>query len=116
MKTIEINEVKSMKAAEVSKHNANRKYTGNAVADQRIEYISRMSDEEYMTMYNQVVRRENLKAEEKADRRAEISEERKSTGMSKKAYRAEYDRLNALYKAGDYSVKVEMKRIQKFAF
>lgn len=97
MKTIELHEVKAAKAAEVLKCEGARAYTGDAVADQRIDFILNMSDEDYMAMHNDVVRRENLKAEEGREKRAGIAAERKSTGMSKKACRAEYDRLNAMY-------------------
>lgn len=116
MKIITIQEVAAKKRADILCEEANRKYVGNAVADQRIDYIRNMSDEDYMNMYNEVVRRELRKEEAAKAKRDAISAERKATGISKKAYRAEYDRLMAEYRAGNYEAKAEAKKIQKFAF
>ena len=117
MKAIKLKEVAAHKREDIRNYEANREYAGNAATDQRIEYVERMSDEEYMNMYNEVVTRENRKSEQRKERQAAISAERKSTGMSKKSYRAEYDRLMAEYKStGNLSFKTEAKKIQRFAF
>jgi len=116
MKTITIEEVKQMKAADIRRYNENRQYAGNAATDQRIDYIERMSDEDYMKLHNEVAAKENAKAEAAKEKKASLSAERKATGKSKKAYREEYDRLMAAYKAGDYAAKEEAKKIAKYAF
>ena len=116
MKAITIEQVKEMKAADIRRYNENRQYAGNAATDQRIDYIERMSDEDYMRMHNEVAAKENAKAEAAKEKKAALSAERKATGKSKKAYREEYDRLMAAYKAGDYAAKEEAKKIAKYAF
>ena len=116
MRTSTIEEVKAMKAADIRRYNENRQYAGNAATDQRIDYIERMSDEDYMKMHNEVAAKENAKAEASKEKKAALSAERKATGKSKKAYREEYDRLMAEYKAGNYAAKEEAKKIAKYAF
>ncbi|WP_368125169.1 hypothetical protein [Bacteroides faecis] len=117
MKTITIEEVAAMKRVDVNNYNAERQYIGNAEADQRIEFVMNMSDEDYMKMYNEVAMRENAKAEAAKSKKAAISAERKATGKSKKAYRAEYDALMADYKkTGNLEAKKAAKAIAKFAF
>ena len=116
MKTITIEEVKAMKAADIRRYNENRQYAGNAATDQRIDYIERMSDEDYMAMHNEVADKENRKAEAAKEKKAALSAERKANGKSKKAYREEYDRLMAEYKNGNYAAKEEAKKIAKYAF
>ena len=116
MRTITIEQVKSMKAADIRRYNENRQYAGNAATDQRIDFIQKMSDEDYMRMYNEVAAKENAKAEAAKEKKAALSAERKSTGKSKKAYREEYDRLMAEYKNGNYAAKEEAKKIAKYAF
>lgn len=117
MKTITIEEVAAMKSADIKRYNEDRPYTGNATADQRIDYILRLSDEEYMNLYNEVARKENRKAEAAKNKKAAISAERKATGKSKKAYREEYEALMAEYKqTGDLDAKKAAKSIAKFAF
>ena len=91
MKAITLSEVKSMKAEEIRRCNAERAYIGNCTAEQRIQFIENMSDEEYMKMYNEVAAKENAKAAAVKEKKVAISAERKATGKSKKAYRAEYD-------------------------
>ena len=87
MRTIRIEEVREMKNADIRRYNADRPYTGNATADQKIDYILRLSDEEYMNLYNEVVRKENRKAEAAKAKKAAISTERKATGKSQKEVR-----------------------------
>lgn len=117
MKSITLSEVKAIKAEEIRRCNSERAYTGNNTADQRIEFIERMSDEEYMNMYNQVAAREAAKEADAKEKKAAIAAERKSTGKSKKAYRAEYDALMAEYKrTGNIEAKNAAKAIAKFAF
>lgn len=116
MKTITILQAASFKAQEIREIESNREYVGNNATDQRIEFLRNMSDSDYVNTYNEVALRESAKELAAREKRAAISSERKSTGKSKREYREEYDRLNKLYKAGDFSAKEEMKRIQKFAF
>lgn len=117
MKTITLQEVATYKREDIRNNEANRQYVGNAATDQRIEYIERMSDEEYMNMHNEVAARENRKASERKEKQAAISSERKATGMSKKAYRAEYDRLMSEYKSTkNTELYKQAKSIAKFAF
>ena len=116
MKTITIEEVKAMKAADIRRYNENRQYAGNAATDQRIDYIERMRDEDYMAMHNEVAAKENAKSEAAKEKKSALSAERKATGKSKKAYREEYDRLMAEYKKGNYAAKEEAKKIAKYAF
>lgn len=116
MKTITIEEVKAMKAADIRRYNENRQYAGNAATDQRIEYVQRMSDEDYMRMYNEVAAKENAKAEAAKEKKSALSAERKATGKSKKAYREEYNRLMVEYKNGNYAAIEEAKKIAKYAF
>ena len=106
-----------MKAADIREYDKNRQYTGNDVADQRIDYVLNLSDEEYMNLHNEVARKENMKDAAAKDKKAAISAERKATGKSKKAYRAEYDALMAEYKrTGNSEAKNAAKAIAKFAF
>ncbi|WP_303013775.1 hypothetical protein [uncultured Bacteroides sp.] len=117
MKTITIEEVAAMKRADVKRYNEERTYIGNAAADQRIDYVLNLSDEDYMNMYNETARKENRKAEAAKARKAALSAERKATGKSKKAYREEYDLLMVEYKkTGNSELKKAAKAIAKFAF
>ena len=117
MKTIELNQVAAMRNEDIRRYNADRQYTGNSVADQKIDYVTRLSDEEYMNLYNDVVERENRKSAAAKSKKSAISEARKATGKSKKAYRAEYDALMAEYKkSGSSEAKNAAKAIAKFAF
>lgn len=117
MKAITIEQVAAMKAADIREYDKNRQYTGNDVADQRIDYVLNLSDEEYMNLHNEVARKENMKDAAAKDKKAAISAERKATGKSKKAYRAEYDALMAEYKrTGNSEAKNAAKAIAKFAF
>ena len=59
MKAITLEQVRAMKAADIRRNNENRQYAGNAATDQRIDYIERMSDEDYMRMHNEVAAKEN---------------------------------------------------------
>lgn len=106
-----------MKAEEIRRCNNERAYTGNSTAEQRIQFIESMSDEEYMKMYNEVAAKENAKAAAAKEKKTALSAERKATGKSKKAYRAEYDALMAEYKkTGSTEAKNSAKAIAKFAF
>lgn len=117
MKTITIEEVAAMKSADIKRYNEDRPYTGNAVADQKINYIINLSNEEYMNLHNEVAIRENRKAEAAKIKKAAISAERKAAGKSKKAYREEYEALMAEYKkTGNLDAKKAAKSIAKFAF
>lgn len=117
MNTITLSEVNSMKAEEIRRCNNERAYTGNSTAEQRIQFIENMSDEEYMKMYNEVAAKENAKAAAAKEKKTALSAERKATGKSKKAYRAEYDALMAEYKkTGSTEAKNSAKAIAKFAF
>lgn len=117
MKAITIEQVAAMKAADVREYNNNRQYAGDAATDQRIDYVLNLSDEEYMNLHNEVARRENMKEAAAKDKKAAISAERKATGKSKKAYRAEYDALMTEYKrTGNSEAKNAAKAIAKFAF
>lgn len=117
MRTIRIEEVCEMKNEDIRRYNADRPYTGNAAADQKIDYILRLSDEEYMNLYNEVARKENRKAEAAKAKKSAISAERKATGKSKKAYREEYEALMAEYKkTGNLDAKKAAKSIAKSAF
>ena len=117
MNTITLSEVNSMKAEEIRRCNNERAYTGNSTAEQRIQFIENMSDEEYMKMYNEVAAKENAKAAAAKEKKATVCAERKATGKSKKAYRAEYDALMAEYKkTGSTEAKNSAKAIAKFAF
>lgn len=117
MNTITLSEVNSMKAEEIRRCNSERTYTGNSTAEQRIQFIENMSDEEYMKMYNEVAAKENAKAAAAKEKKTALSAERKATGKSKKAYRAEYDALMAEYKkTGSTEAKNSAKAIAKFAF
>ena len=116
MKIITIQEVKELKAADIRSYNENRQYAGNAATNQRIDYVERMSDEDYMNMHNQVALKENAKIEASKEKKMALTAERKSTGRSKKSYREEYDRLMSEYKRGNYAAKEAAKAIQKFAF
>lgn len=117
MKVITLSEAKSMKAEEIRRCNNERAYTGSSTAEQRIQFIENMSDEEYMEMYNEVVTKENAKAAVVKEKKSALSAERKATGKSKKAYRAEYDALMAEYKkTGSTEAKNAAKAIAKFAF
>lgn len=117
MKVITLSEVKSMKAEEIRRCNAERAYVGNCTSEQRIQFIENMSDEEYTKMYNEVVAKENAKEAAHKEKKAAICAERKATGKSKKAYRAEYDALMAEYKnTGNTEAKNSAKAIAKFAF
>lgn len=117
MKTITLEQVPALKRADVKRYNEDRPYIGNASADQRIDYILNLSDEEYMNLHNEVARKENLKAEAAKAKKAAISAERKATGKSKRAYREEYDALMAEYKkTGNLDARNAAKRIAKFAF
>ena len=117
MKVITLSEVNSMKAEEIRRCNNERAYTGNSTAEQRIQFIENMSDEEYMKMYNEVAAKENAKAAAAKEKKTALSAERKATGKSKKAYRAEYDALMAEYKkTGSTEAKNSAKAIAKFAF
>lgn len=116
MKAITLNEVQQAKANDIRYYEANRQYAGNAETDQRIQYVINLSDVDYMNMMNEVARKEVARKEAAKDKKSAISAERKATGMTKKQYRAEYDRLMAEYKAGNDYAKYEAKKIQKFAF
>ena len=117
MKVITLSEVNSMKAEEIRRCNNERAYTGNSTAEQRIQFIESMSDEEYMKMYNEVASKENAKAAAAKEKKTALSAERKATGKSKKTYRAEYDALMAEYKkTGSTEAKNSAKAIAKFAF
>lgn len=117
MKVITLSEVKSMKVEEIRRCNSERAYTGSSTAEQRIQFIENMSDEEYMKMYNEVAEKENVKAAVVKEKKSALSAERKTTGKSKKAYRAEYDALMAEYKkTGSTEAKNAAKAIAKFAF
>lgn len=117
MNTITLSEVNSMKAEEIRRCNNERAYTGNSTAEQRIQFIENMSDEEYMKLYNEVAAKENAKAAAAKEKKTALSAERKATGKSKKAYRAEYDALMAEYKkTGSTEAKNSAKAIAKFAF
>lgn len=117
MKAITLSEANSMKAEEIRRCNNERAYTGNSTAEQRIQFIENMSDEEYMKMYNGVAAKENAKAAAAKEKKTALSAERKATGKSKKAYRAEYDALMAEYKkTGSTEAKNSAKAIAKFAF
>lgn len=117
MKTITIEEVAAMKRADVKRYNEDRPYIGNAAADQRIDYVLNLPDEEYMNLHNEVARKENMKAEAAKAKKAAISAERKATGKSKKAYREEYEALMAEYKrTGNSDAKKDAKAIARFAF
>ena len=117
MNTITLSEVNSMKAEEIRRCNNERAYTGNSTAEQRIQFIESMSDEEYMEMYNEVASKENAKAAAAKEKKTALSAERKATGKSKKTYRAEYDALMAEYKkTGSTEAKNSAKAIAKFAF
>ena len=117
MKIITIEEVAAMKRADVKRYNEDRPYIGNAAADQRIDYVLSLSDEEYMNLHNEVARKENQKVEAAKVKKATISAERKATGKSKKAYREEYEALMAEYKkTGNLDAKKAAKSIAKFAF
>lgn len=106
-----------MKAEEIRRCNSERAYTGNSTAEQRIQFIENMSDEEYMKMHNEVAAKENAKAAAAKEKKTALSAERKATGKSKKAYRAEYDALMAEYKnTGRTEAKNAAKAIAKFAF
>ena len=69
MRTITVREAREMKAQDIRNLNANRYYAGNSATDQRIEYIENMSDEDYVAMYNEVARKENLKKAKKPNNR-----------------------------------------------
>ena len=117
MKTIRIEEVAAMKSADIKRYNEDRPYTGNAVADQKINYIINLSDEEYMNLYNEVARIENKKAEAAKAKKSAISAERKATGKSKAAYRREYNDLMNDYKTNKNMESYKAaKAIAKFAF
>jgi hypothetical protein len=117
MKTITLQEVAAAKAADLRRLESNREYVGNAATDQRVEFIERMSDIDYMNMHNEVVAKENRKSALAAEKKAVISAERKSTGKSKKAYREEYDSLMKEYKAtGNMESYKKAKAIAKYAF
>lgn len=117
MKTITIEEVTAMKSADIKRYNEDRPYTGNATADQRIDYILRLSDEEYMNLYNEVAGKENRKAEAARARKSAISAERKATGKSRAAYRKEYNDLMNDYKTNKNMESYKAARaIAKFAF
>ena len=117
MKVITLSEVNSMKAEEIRRCNNERAYTGSSTAEQRIQFIENMSDEEYMKMYNEVAAKENAKAAAAKEKKAAVCAERKATGKSKKAYRAEYDALMAEYKkTSSTEAKNAAKAIAKFAF
>ena len=74
MRTITVREAREMKAQDIRNLNANRYYAGNAATDQRIEYIESMSDEDYVAMYNEVARKENLKKAKKPNRKTNKTE------------------------------------------
>jgi hypothetical protein len=114
--TITITEVAAAKRQDIANLEVNRYFAGNAATDQRIDYILSLSDEAYMNICNEAARKEAVKAAVAKEKKAALSAERKATGMSKKAYRAEYERLMAEYKAGNKAAKEEAKKIQKFAF
>lgn len=117
MKVITLSEANSMKAEEIRRCNNERAYTGNSTAEQRIQFIENMSDEEYMKTYNEVASKENAKAAAAKEKKSAVCAERKATGKSKKAYRAEYDALMAEYKkTGSTEAKNSAKAIAKFAF
>ena len=117
MRTIRIEEVREMKNADIRRYNADRPYMGNATADQKIDYILRLSDEEYMNLYNEVAGKENRKAEAAKAKKSAISAERKATGKSKAAYRKEYNDLMNDYKTNKNMESYKAaKAIAKFAF
>ena len=117
MKTITINQVAAMKKEDVRRYEENRQYAGNAATDQRIDYVERLSDTEYMEMHNRVARRENNKLAAKKEAKSELAAERKATGKSKKTYRAEYDQLMSEYKStGNRELYLQAKSIAKYAF
>jgi hypothetical protein len=117
MKTITLQEVRAMKAEDIRSYEANRQYAGNAATDQRIEYVERLSDEEYMEMHNKVARRENNKLAAKKEAKNELTAERKATGKSKKTYRTEYNQLMSEYKStGNRELYLQAKSISKYAF
>ncbi|MDR0872246.1 MAG: hypothetical protein LBN27_02105 [Prevotellaceae bacterium] len=117
MKAITLQEVPALKAADIRRYEENRYYVGNAATDQRIDYILKQSDEDYMNLHNEVVKRENNKAAQAAEKQANLIAERKATGKSKKTYRAEYDALMADYKATKNMESYKKARsIAKFAF
>ena len=117
MKTITINQVAAMKKEDIRRYEENRQYAGNAATDQRIEYVERLSDEDYMNIHNEVARKENNKLAAKKEAKKELTAERKATGKSKKTYRAEYDQLMREYKlTGKRELYLQAKSIAKYAF
>lgn len=117
MKTITINQVAAMKREDIRYYEANRQYAGNAATDQRIEFILRLSDVDYMNLHNEVVRKENNKLAAKKEAKKKLTAERKATGKSKKTYRAEYDQLMSEYKStGNREFYLQAKSIAKYAF
>ena len=117
MTTITINQVAAMKNEDVRRYEENRQYAGNAATDQRIEFVLRQSDVDYMNQHNELVRKENNKLAAKKEAKNELTAERKSTGKSKKTYRAEYDQLMSEYKStGNRELYLQAKSIAKYAF
>ena len=73
--------------------------------------------EEVESELSKVEEKELVKIEVKKEKKQALAAERKATGKSKKAYRAEYDSLMDQYRiTKDVSFKEEAKKIQKFAF
>ena len=117
MKTITIDQVAAMKNEDVRYYEANRQYVGNAETDQRIEFVLRQSDVDYMNQHNELVRNENKKLAAKKEAKSKLAAERKATGKSKKTYRAEYDQLMSEYKStGNRELYLQAKSIAKYAF
>ena len=117
MKAITIEQVASMKKEDIRQYKANRQYAGNAATDQRIDFVLRQSDVEYMNQHNELVRKENNKLAAKKEAKNKLTAERKSTGKSKKTYRAEYDQLMSEYKStGNRELYLQAKSIAKYAF
>jgi hypothetical protein len=117
MKTITINQVAAMKREDIRHYESNRQYAGNVATDQRIDFLLRLSDVDYMNQHNELVRKENNKLAAKKEAKNKLSAERKATGKSKKTYRAEYDQLMREYKStGKRELYLQAKSIAKYAF
>ena len=117
MKTITIEQVAAMKKEDVRRYNENRQCAGNAATDQRIDFVLRQSDVDYMNQHNELVRKESNKLAAKKEAKNELTAERKATGKSKKTYRAEYDQLMSEYKStGNRELYLQAKSIAKYAF
>ena len=105
------------KKEDIRRYESNRQYAGNAATDQRIDFVLRQSDVDYMNQHNELVRKENNKLAAKKEAKKELAAERKSTGKSKKTYRAEYDQLMSEYKStGNRELYLQAKSIAKYAF